>query len=151
MTTWLRAVGCGFNVVVSTGAVLFLCTACETTTPSQKPLAVKVIRLKGAARYSCDDGNTWKPIQLGSELEAGCLIQTGGDGSKVVVGFGYRYRPVSGAPRINIQDPRSFPINEKTTASPTGRVHNGGSRYFTTVVRLWPDGKPMIFRKHPPK
>ena len=42
----------------------------------EKPLPSTVVKLVGDARWSNDDGKTWKPLKVGQKLESRLVIQT---------------------------------------------------------------------------
>jgi|ERR1035437_2038920 hypothetical protein len=59
-------------------AALLVVAGCATKGPlgGEDPLPAKVVRLKGAARWSSDDGKTWREIKRGGKLPPGALVQT---------------------------------------------------------------------------
>src|SRR5258708_10992028 len=86
--------------LVQSLAVCGLVAAFVATAAAQAPIqgVAKVVRIKGSARYTTGN-NVWVPVNLGSVLKPGTVIQTGvekgafvdlvlGDGDVAVPGLG---------------------------------------------------------------
>src|SRR5664279_4990701 len=75
-----------------TSAVLLAGTGCANpgAVQSTTQLSSRVLRLKGEARYSMDEGKTWRAIRSGDVLELGCLVQTA-TSSHLTIALGERF------------------------------------------------------------
>lgn len=71
-TTWRDAKIPGLGVVAILVAI-GLAVGCQTVHDEERPL---ITRLKGAVRYSKDDGNTWRPLKKNNVLLPGVVLQT---------------------------------------------------------------------------
>jgi hypothetical protein len=58
----------------------------------EESLPAKVVRLKGAARWSSDDDKAWREIKVGSNLLPGVLVQTAA-ASRMDIGLGESGNP----------------------------------------------------------
>jgi hypothetical protein len=70
-------------------AALIVAAGCATKGPGggEEPLPAKVVRLRGAARWWCDDDKTLRAIKVGSKLPPGALVQTAAK-SRMDIGLG---------------------------------------------------------------
>jgi hypothetical protein len=64
------------NWVLACGLALVMVASASAQTAKER--TGKVVRLKGAARYSTGN-NVWQPLKVGQQLKAGSLIQTAAD------------------------------------------------------------------------
>jgi hypothetical protein len=83
-------VSLAFGLVTS--AALLTATGCGTTRCAEGNTAVssRVLRLEGEARYSTDEGRTWRAPRTSDVLQSGCLVQTAAD-SHLTIALGERF------------------------------------------------------------
>ena len=76
--------------LVAAGVALAMGSSLAAQTVTQA--SAKVTRVKGSARYKIG-GNDWQPLKRGDILQAGTLIEAGGNGSYVDLVLGERGAP----------------------------------------------------------
>jgi uncharacterized protein YaiE (UPF0345 family) len=69
----------GPNLVTTALAVLVVSSACRMFETGETALYVKVIRIKGSARYCSGNVTNWHALTVGNVLKAGATIQTAKD------------------------------------------------------------------------
>lgn len=80
------------NWLVACGLALVMTASLSAQTATDR--SAKVVRIKGAARYSTGD-NVWQPLKVGQVLKAGTLIQTAADSHvDLVLGEAGKVTPV---------------------------------------------------------
>jgi len=131
-----------------------LAMASDVSAQSSQERKGKVIRVKGAARYSTGN-NVWQPLKVGTSLKAGAIVQTAADSyadivfgdpdarvSRVPVGDVLSYQPVAEQDLVRVS-PDSVLAIDKLTVVDTGadqvtetQLDLRAGKVFGTVKKL---------------
>jgi hypothetical protein len=150
MINWLVACGLAVAMVVSASAA------------GTKERTAKVVRLKGAARYSAGN-NVWQPLKVGTVLTSGALIQTADKSyvdlvlgeadlapNRAVVGNNNAFQPKAEQDIIRIKADTVLML-EKLTSTDTGgeevtetQLDLRSGKIFGTVKKLTPTSRYEI-------
>lgn len=150
MISWL--VACGLAVVMVANA----------TAAGTKERTGKVVRLKGAARYSTGN-NVWQSVKVGTILKSGALIQTADKSyvdvvlgeadaapNRAVAGNGAGFQPKAEQDIIRVKEDTVLML-EKLTVTDTGseeitetQLDLRSGKIFGTVKKLTPTSRYEI-------
>ena len=113
-------------------AVVTLALVAGAEAQTSKQRTGKVVRIKGAARYSTGN-NVWQPLKVGTILKSSYIVQTAQDSYTDIV-----LNEESTAPAASVSMPAK-PSSSSSSSASASSPSGGGRSVDQDVVRILPD------------